>query len=135
MVVFSTGTACTLTVGSLSPLSLEQAAEINRRLIARRLIAAARMNDPPHAYELRGSCGSLKRSMCGLWLICLEAPRQSLQSGDCPPGPDLSVVIGVARLRQRILRVHNFQHRRFACLIAQVGQAETLCRHFGGAGE
>src|SRR5260370_663314 len=126
MVVFSTGTTCTVTVGSLSPFSPEQAIKIRRN---------AATISVSNVFIIRG-VGSLGRTSAGRsCFIWLEAPRQSLQVRDCDPVAYLTVVIGVSRLRKGILRIHNFQHRRFARLIAQIGQAKTFRRHFGGTGQ
>src|SRR5579863_6794763 len=115
-------------MGSLSALSPLHAAEIST---------------PPNAAAVKSEWNTRElrpgrwegMSVTGLRVIRLEAPRQSLQICDCDPVPDLTIVISIARLRECVLGVHNFQHRRFPRLVAEIGQAETVGRHLCGTGQ
>src|ERR1700684_1411575 len=129
MVVFSTGTTCTLTVGSASRFSLEQT-ETERKVATTIRVTAMRA-----PRERRKSVRSREDFMGKLRLIWLKSPRQSLQVGDCNPGTRLSLVISIACLSKSILGIHDFKYRRFSGLVAQVGEAEAFCRHLRGTGQ
>src|SRR6516225_5063122 len=72
------------------------------------------------------------------WFRCcisLKRPCQSLQSGERDSVAGQSIVVGVACLSHGILRVHEFQYRSLAGLVAQGIQAEALGGEVGGFAE
>src|SRR5579863_1531223 len=124
IVVFSTGATCTVTVGSLSPLSDEQP-RVSSMLDSATRPARIRLLRRP----VFRSTNSVASSVA---FIRLEGSCQSLQVCHSNAVTRLAIIVRVARLGQSILCVHHFEHSRFARLVPHRGQPQAIGSQLGG---
>ena len=103
MVVRFAGATCTLTTGPRFAASWEQP------------------DRPAAASTAQHSNGAMRFHVRSSMIILspgeLEGPGQRLQVGERDSIPRFSVVIGVARLHQRVLCIHHFQRRCLTRLV------------------
>src|ERR1700736_6516225 len=125
--VFSTGATWTETVGSVSPLSLEQPT-LSRSPAAEAAIVSFRKARPRAAQ----SPAELKKTAISVWFIRLEGSCQSLQICNRHAESRLAIIVRVAGQGQRILRIHHFENGGFSRLITQRSQSQAIRCHFGG---
>src|SRR3954447_528502 len=114
MASFSTAVTCTVTIGSVSPFSEEQPAAVNSSATAAKATTAWQQPDDAESLRFHPADNVFSNNTMGLEVSC-----QSLHVGEGHAIAGLAIVIRIASLRQRILRVHDFQHRGFSRLIPQ----------------
>src|SRR2546425_4684009 len=121
MAVFSTGTTCTGTPGSFSPESREQLERNNNAATPAQIM-------PQRQRTKRVARGQRVFADCeSVWpIIFLKIPSQRLQIRQRHAKTCLPVIESVARLGQRILRVHHFQDCGLSRLVAHGGQPQTV---------